>query len=115
MWRLWWPCPAYRAAPLANRGAGWVFYGMRTALVTFGIGRALVSTVPAALVADVSQGRNERVIAVFSMVSDLGAVVGPLVCGWLADKYWFAAAFQAAAILLTGFAAALRIPSPAPD
>lgn len=181
--------PGYRAALLANLGAGWVFYGMRTALlplyvtdrlgqpaaftglallisaaaqalclrwagpaadkwgrrpplllglgvaalsvaaftlplnagifllpmVAFGVGGGLVSTVPAVLVGDVSTGRNERIIALFSMVSDLGAIVGPLVMGWLADKYSFGAAFWAATgVLLAGFVATLRIPRRAP-
>ena len=181
--------PGYRAALLANLGAGWVFYGMRTALlplyvtdrlgqsaaftglallvsaaaqavclrwagtaadkwgrrpplllgmgvaalsvaaftlpinaglfllpmVAFGVGGGLVSTIPAVLVGDVSTGRNERIIALFSMVSDLGAIVGPLVMGWLADRYSFGAAFWAAtAILVAGFVAALRIPRAAP-
>jgi MFS family permease len=177
--------PAYRAALLANLGSGWVFYGMRTALlplyvserlgrsaaftgmallvsaaaqaiclrragpisdrwgrrpalllgtavaalsvaaftlpisstvfllpmVAFGAGGALVSTAPAALVADVSRGHNERIIALFTMMSDLGAVVGPLVSGWLADRYSFSAAFWVAvAVLSVGFGMTLAIP-----
>jgi MFS family permease len=181
--------PGYRAALLANLGAGWVFYGMRTALlplyvsdrlgqpaaftglallisaaaqavclrwagtaadkwgrrppmllgtavaavsvaaftlpinaglfllpmITFGVAGGLVSTIPAVLVGDVSTGRNERIIALFSMVSDLGAIVGPLVMGWLADTYSFGAAFWAATVILAaGFAASLRIPRATP-
>ena len=55
-------------------------------MITFGVSGGLVATIPAVLVGDVSHGRNERIIALFSMVSDLGAIVGPLVMGWLGHR-----------------------------
>jgi MFS family permease len=36
------------------------------------------------------QGRGGKVVAVFQMASDAGAIIGPLAAGWLAD----AASFQ---------------------
>ena len=47
-------------------------------------------------------------IAAFQMSADLGAVIGPLVAGWLADEYSFGAAFGVTAgVLAAGLVAAL--------
>ena len=45
------------------------------------------------------------------MASDLGVIVGPLITGWLADRYSFGAAFAATAGLL-GIACAMAIWAP---
>jgi MFS family permease len=59
-------------------------------------------------VGDVVTGRGGTVVAAFQMAADLGAVVGPLVAGGLADSYSFGAAFAATAVVLfLGLAAAL--------
>ena len=79
-------------------------------LMSLGVGGALMATAPAALVGDVAVGRNESIIALFSMVSDLGGITGPLVSGWLADTYSYAAAFWLACVILgAGFAVTLTI------
>jgi MFS family permease len=71
----------------------------------------LLSSVPAAVVGDVSPQRSGRVVAVFSMVADLGAVSGPLVAGWLTDNAGFQVAFAvSAAVLGLGLLTALAMP-----
>lgn len=63
------------------------------AMALFGAGAAFLSVAPSAAVGDVVAGRGGTVVAAFQMSSDLGAVIGPLVAGWLADTYSFGAAF----------------------
>lgn len=74
------------------------------AMAVFGAGAAFLSTVPGALVGDVAGRRSGTVIAVFNMASDLGAVTGPVLAGWLVDRGSYAAAFGlgAAVIVLAG-------------
>ncbi|WP_448616298.1 MFS transporter [Modestobacter sp. URMC 112] len=62
-------------------------------MATFGLAASLLASVPAAIIGDVSPGRGGRLVAVFQMVADLGAVVGPLVAGWLTDVFSFQVAF----------------------
>jgi MFS family permease len=82
------------------------------AMAVLGLGASLLSSVPAALVADVSAGRGGRVVAVFQMASDLGAIAGPLVAGRLADTASFRAAFAVSAVVLgAGLLAALALPT----
>ena len=50
-------------------------------------------------------------MAVFSMCSDVGAIIGPLVAGLLADTLSYPAAFGVgAALMLLGAALSYRIP-----
>ncbi len=50
-------------------------------------------------------------VAVFQMVSDLGAIAGPLVAGWLADAVSYQAAFGVAAgVLLLAVLTAAGMP-----
>lgn len=65
------------------------------AMALFGSASAFLSVAPSAAVGDVVAGRGGTVVAAFQMSSDFGAVVGPLVAGWLADQYSFSAAFAA--------------------
>ncbi len=77
----------------------------------FGLAAALLASAPAALVADVSPGRGGRVVAVFQMSADLGAVTGPLVAGWLTDVASYQWAFAASALVLgAGVVATLALP-----
>ena len=69
-------------------------------MALFGVGSAFLSVAPSAAVGDVVHGRGGTVIAAFQMSADLGAVVGPLAAGWLADEYSFGAAFAATALVL---------------
>lgn len=55
-------------------------------LSVYGVGSAMHSTAPTAAVGDATQGRGGTPIALFSMMSDIGAIIGPLVAGWMADK-----------------------------
>jgi MFS family permease len=70
------------------------------AMTLFGIGAAFLSVAPSAAVGDVAAGSGGTVIAAFQMSADLGAVVGPLAAGWLAEQYSFGAAFFATAGVL---------------
>jgi MFS family permease len=78
------------------------------AMAIFGCGAAFLAVGPSAAVGDVLTGRGGTVVAVFQMSSDLGAVVGPLVAGRLADKYSFGAAFAVTAgVVAAGLLAAI--------
>jgi MFS family permease len=70
------------------------------AMTAMGAGGAFVGTAPGAVVGDVMRGRGGRVVAVFQMASDAGAIVGPLAAGWLADAASFQAAFAACAVVM---------------
>jgi MFS family permease len=80
-------------------------------MATYGLAAALLASVPAALVGDVSPVRGGRVVAVFQMSADLGAVAGPLVAGWLTDVASYQVAFAAStAVVAAGLVAALALP-----
>lgn len=77
----------------------------------FGLGAAFLASAPSAVVGDLSPGRSGKLVAVFQMAADAGAVIGPLVAGWLSDTFSPRVAFGATAtVLLLGLAAALRMP-----
>ena len=81
------------------------------AMATFGLGASFLASVPAAIVGDVSPAKGGKAVAVFQMVADLGAVVGPLAAGWLTDTYSFQVAFAVSAgVLGLGVIAALAMP-----
>ncbi len=85
------------------------------AMMAVGVGGAFVGTAPGAVVGDVMDGRGGRVVAVFQMSSDLGAITGPLVAGFLADKVSFGSAFTATAVVLfIALAMSLRMLETAP-
>jgi MFS family permease len=78
------------------------------AMALFGVGAAFLSVAPSAAVGDVVSGRGGTVVAAFQMSSDVGAVAGPLVAGYLADSYSFGAAFGATtAVMAAGLVAAV--------
>lgn len=80
-------------------------------LSVYGIASAFLGTAPAASVGDAAGARGGRPVAVFSMASDFGAIVGPLAAGWLVQTASFPAAFGlTAALLLAAAAYALRMP-----
>ncbi|WP_309229729.1 MFS transporter [Blastococcus sp. TML/M2B] len=80
-------------------------------MAVFGLAAALLASAPAALVADVSPARGGRVVAVFQMSADLGAIAGPLVAGWLTDVASFQWAFALSALVLAAaLVAALTLP-----
>jgi MFS family permease len=81
------------------------------AMLMFGAGSSVMGSAPGAVVGDVMRGRGGKVVAVFQMSSDLGAIVGPLAAGLLADTLSFAAAFAlTAAVLFAGVAMSVRMP-----
>jgi MFS family permease len=69
-------------------------------MLLFGVASGFLGTAPAAVVGDVVQGRGGTVVAAFQMASDLGAIVGPIVAGWLVDGYSYSAAWLATAVVL---------------
>ena len=69
-------------------------------LCIYGIASAFLGTAPAAAVGDAAGSRSGTAIAVFSMCADIGAILGPLVAGLLADTLSYAAAFGAGAVLM---------------
>ncbi|MQA35320.1 MFS transporter, partial [Modestobacter roseus] len=80
-------------------------------MASFGLAASLLASVPAAVVGDVSPARSGRVVAVFQMVADLGAVCGPLVAGWLTDTFSYQWAFGVStAVLALGLVMALAMP-----
>ena len=81
------------------------------AMAVFGVGAAFLGVAPAAVVGDTVRGRGGSLVAVFQMAADLGAIVGPLVAGWLADAASFGAAWgSVAAVLALGLVAAVTMP-----
>ena len=95
-------------AMLAVGGSVWL---AMLAMAVFGAGGAFLGSVPAALVGDVAGRRSGTVVAVFNMASDAGAVVGPVLAGFLVDHGSFGAAFGlgAAVVALAGVLG-LRLP-----
>jgi MFS family permease len=99
-------------------GAALASLAVATSLVVFlaamtamGAGGAFLGTAPGAVVGDIMRGRGGRVVAVFQMASDAGAITGPLAAGWLADQLSFSAAFAACAVVMfAAAAAALHMP-----
>ena len=81
------------------------------ALCLYGVAAAFLSTAPAAAVGDAAGGRGGTAVAIFSMSSDTGAILGPLVAGWLSDHVSYPVAFAVGAVLLlVGSAASVRMP-----
>jgi MFS family permease len=69
-------------------------------LSVYAAGSALLNAAPAALVGDVVAGRGGSGVAVFSMCTDVGAAVGPVVVGIVAERVGVPAAFGSGAALL---------------
>ena len=84
-------------------------------LCVYGVSAAFLGTAPAASVGDAAGARGGTPVAIFSMSSDVGAIVGPLAAGFLADQVGYPVAFAVgAALLLVGTAASVRMPREAP-
>lgn len=77
-----------------------------------GFGAAFLGSAPSAVVGDVMGGRKGGiVVATFQMMSDVGAIIGPLLAGLLVDLFDFNWAFAAgAALALVPIALVLRMP-----
>lgn len=86
----------------------WVYL---IAMLLFGAGSALMASAPGAVVGDVMRGRGGKVVAVFQMSSDLGAIIGPIAAGWLAAHVSYSAAFMVSAgVLFFGVLMSWRMP-----
>ena len=86
------------------------------ALSVYGVASAFLGTAPAATVGDVAGTRSGTAVAIFSMCSDVGAIIGPLAAGALADHVSYGAAFGIGAGLLIGAAGvAVRMPRSDPN
>ena len=80
-------------------------------LCVYGVAAAFLGTAPAASVGDAAGARGGRPVAAFSMASDFGAIIGPLVAGWLVEVASYPVAFGVAALFLLGAGAfAFRMP-----
>jgi MFS family permease len=85
------------------------------AMTATGVGAAFVGTAPGAVVGDIMHGRGGRVVAVFQMSADAGAILGPLAAGLLADQVSFSAAFAlCSVILLAATVLSVRMPETLP-
>lgn len=69
-------------------------------LCLYGVAAAFMGTAPAAAVGDAAGPKGGRPVAVFSMFADFGAIIGPLVAGYLADTVSYPVAFAVGGILL---------------
>jgi MFS family permease len=86
----------------------WVLIAL---LCLFGVAAAFMGTAPAAAVGDAAGAKSGQPVAVFSAISDLGAIVGPLAAGALLDAVSYPAAFGSAVVLLAVASLyALRMP-----
>ena len=84
---------------LGNEGLAGVFLFL-LAMGIQGFGGAFMGSAPSALVGDIMGGRKGGiVIATFQMMSDVGAILGPLIAGVLVDALDFDWAFAAGAAL----------------
>jgi MFS family permease len=71
--------------------------GLLLAAVLLGVAGAADSVAPGAVMGDVVAGRGGTVVAVFQMSGDLGAVLGPVVAGWIADGAGYSTSFAVSA------------------
>jgi MFS family permease len=85
------------AIPLAP-SIGWLI----VILSVYGVGAAMQGTAPTAAVGDATGGRGGTPVAVYSMTSDVGSIVGPVVAGSLADAFSMPVAFAVGAAILFG-------------
>jgi MFS family permease len=86
------------------------------ALCINAVGVSLMGTAPAATVGDVAGSRSGTPVAVFSMASDAGQIIGPLAAGAIADGSGISGAFLTGTLLMALAAlASLRMPRPVRD
>jgi MFS family permease len=85
--------------------------GLIVAMALLGVAGAADSVAPGAVMGDVVAGGGGTVVAVFQMAGDLGAVIGPVAAGWIADAHGYGATFfVSAAVSLAPIPAVLRAP-----
>jgi MFS family permease len=105
---------------LVVAAGGTIWVGWTDTVLTFmiatvvaGLGAGLLAPPQQATVADVigSEARGGPVLATFQMSADIGAVLGPLVAGLLADQLTYGAAFAVTGALCL-VAALVWLPAP---
>lgn len=84
--------------------------GFLIGMAILGLGSGLLDVAPGAIVGDLVEGRAGAVFATYTMSSDVGTVVGPVVAGAIADVSYGAAFLSTSAIL--GVAAIMAIAAP---
>lgn len=84
--------------------------GYFVGLALLGFGSGLLDVAPGAVVGDIVEGQGGPVFAAYSMSSDLGTVIGPVVAGRIADVSYSAAFGMTAGIL--GIASVFAVVSP---
>jgi MFS family permease len=81
-------------------------------LSLYAVVSAFLGIAPAASVGDVVGRRGGRGVAIFSMSSDIGAIVGPLAAGALVDAFSFPVAFGVGAVFFVAASLySLRMPA----
>ncbi|SHG76759.1 Predicted arabinose efflux permease, MFS family [Jatrophihabitans endophyticus] len=73
--------------------------GLVVAAVLLGVAGAADSVGPGAMMGDVVGGRGGTVVALFQMSGDLGAVLGPVIAGWVADGGGYGSTFALNAVV----------------
>jgi MFS family permease len=73
--------------------------GYLIGLALLGVGSGMLDVAPGAIVGDLVEGRAGPVFAAYTMSSDVGTVVGPVVAGAIADISYGAAFLSTSAIL----------------
>ncbi len=73
--------------------------GLLAAMVLLGFAGAADSVAPGAVLGDVVGSRGGTVVAVFQMAGDLGAVLGPVAAGAIADAHGYGPAFAVTALV----------------
>jgi MFS family permease len=68
-------------------------------MALLGVAGAADSVAPGAVLGDVVGSRGGTVVAVFQMAGDLGAVLGPVVAGAVADADGYGPAFALSALV----------------
>ena len=93
---------------IAFTAHAWMFIA---ASAIVGLGGAFLSTAPASIVGDVLEKKGGQVIGLFQMSGDGGAMVAPVVLGFISDRYGFRPAFiLSAALIATATLIATRLP-----
>jgi MFS family permease len=74
--------------------------GLLLSAALLGVAGAADSVAPGAVMGDVVAGRGGTVVAVFQMAGDLGAVIGPVAAGAIADGAGYTTSFLVSAVVL---------------
>jgi MFS family permease len=90
---------ALAAAAMAAMPVSRSLAALTAILAAYALGAAVTGTAPSAAVGDAAGPGGTQAIAVFSRAGDAGAVVGPLVAGFLAARFSYTAAFASGAAL----------------